>query len=153
MVGVDEKNNYLVRKIDGLVEKPGSSPLTREQWAAATVLTDFSFPWLDRQAPQTIFRALWDTQNFYFRFEVSDTDVVMAEGADAGEKVSGSDRVEIFFTRDDDLSLYYGLEMDPRAYVLSYEARFYRRFDQNWKCPDLKTWSELTKSGANKIGL
>ena len=79
------------------------SPLAREIWGQAEVLSDFSFPWTATEAPETVFRALWDDDLFYFRFEVEDQDVVLGEGADAMEKVMGSDRVEIFFTTGDDL--------------------------------------------------
>ena len=59
----------------------------------------FFFPWTEMEAPETVFRALWDDGLFCFRFEVVDHDVVLGEGADAMEKVIGSDRVEIFLPR------------------------------------------------------
>lgn len=127
--------------------------LCLQQWAGAEVLTDFIFPWSDLPAPATIFRALWDDENFYFRYVVEDADVVMAEGVDAKEKVMGSDRVEIFFTPSDDLDPYYALEMDPRGEVLSYEARFHRRLNWSWACPSLKLYPALTDSGYDVEGV
>ena len=56
-------------------------------WQAAYVLTDFSFPWTKRTPPATEFRALWNEQRLYFRFDVTDMDMVLGQGADGMEKV------------------------------------------------------------------
>jgi len=96
--------------IDGRGGDPG--------WQSAHVLTDFSFPWTKRTPPATEFRALWNGQHLYFRFDVTDTDVVLGEGADAMEKVIGSDRVEIFFSTGPKLNPYYAIEVDPRGEIL-----------------------------------
>ncbi|MCA9131969.1 MAG: hypothetical protein KDA45_02395 [Planctomycetales bacterium] len=113
-----------------------------EAWQRAEVLTDFSFPWSTQSPPATAFRALWNERQLYFRFDASDSDVVLAEGADAMAKVVGSDRVEIFFSSGPELNPYYGLELDPRGEVLSYEARYHRQMNWDWTCPGLvvKTW-------------
>lgn len=146
------KKGYSVRRL-GDHGASGGEPLAESVWDQAGGLSDFSFPWTDVEAPQTVFRALWDDDLFYFRFEVVDQDVVMAEGADAKEKVVGSDRVEIFFTTGDDLDPYYGLEMDPRGEVLLYETRYHRRFNWEWSCPGLKVWPKLTDDGYDLEGV
>lgn len=110
----------------------------RPDWSAATPLTDFCFPWEDRAAPLTEFRALWSETDLLFRFDCLDDDLVLGDGADAKEKVIGSDRVELFFAPSLDLDPYYGLEMDPRGEVLDYAARYHRRMDWDWRCETLR---------------
>ncbi len=135
----------------GFKRRDGES-LPLEAWLQAEVLSDFSFPWKQVKAPETLFRALWDDENFYFRYEVVDTDVVLGEGANSKEKVIGSDRVEIFFTTGDALNPYYGLEIDPRGEILPYEARYHRQFNWQWSCPGLKVWPKLTEAGYDLEG-
>ena len=150
MDNAEANKNYRVKRLGAQYEGKnggGEDALSHEVWGLAEVLGDFSFPWTKMEAPETLFRALWDDDLFYFRFEVVDEDVVLAEGADAKEQVVGSDRVEIFFTTGDDLDPYYGLEMDPRGEVLSYETRYHRQFNWEWECPGLKIWPKLTDVG------
>lgn len=106
-------------------------------WSVADCLTDFTFPWEDREVPLTEFRALWNDSHFLFRFDCVDDDLVLGDGADAKEKVIGSDRVEIFLAPSLDLNPYYGLEMDPRGEVLDYAARFHRQMEWDWRCDSL----------------
>ena len=53
-------------------------------------------------------------------------------------EVVDSDRVEIFFRRDEQLDPYYCLELDPLSRVLDYKAGYYRQFDFEWHWPGLK---------------
>ncbi len=131
--------------IDGRGGDPG--------WQLAHVLTDFSFPWTKRTPPATEFRALWNEQHLYFRFDVTDADVVLGEGANAMEKVIGSDRVEIFFSTGPDLNPYYGIEIDPRGEVLDYEATYHRNLNFEWSCDGLVTQSSLNDFGYVAEGL
>ncbi|MFK5920672.1 MAG: carbohydrate-binding family 9-like protein [Verrucomicrobiota bacterium] len=144
------KKTYTVKRLGGETGNSKNeidSPLPAASWAGAEVLADFAFPWTDAKAPETVFRALWDEQYFYFRYEVLDLDLVLGEGIDSMEKVMGSDRVEIFFTTSDDLKLYYGLEMDPRGEILAYETRYHRQFNWDWTCPGLQVWPSLQLTG------
>ncbi len=122
-------------------------------WQSAHPLTDFSFPWTKRTPPATEFRALWNDQRLYFRFDVTDTDVVLGEGASAMEKVIGSDRVEIFFSTGPKLSPYYAIEVDPRGAVLDYEARYHRQMNWDWSCDGLVVETSLRDSGYMVEGL
>ena len=116
-------------------------------WALAHILTDFSLPWSQRLPPATEFRAVWDAQQFYFRFDVTDADVVLGDGADAMQKVIGSDRVEIFFSTGLQLNPYYGVEIDPRGEVLDYEAKFHRQMNRHWTCAGLQAATSMTDKG------
>lgn len=118
-----------------------------EAWKGAECLTDFSFPWIERSAPATEFKALSDGERFYFRFVVEDHDLVHDESDDAVQRVIGSDRVEIFFACDAGIEQYYCAEMDPRGHVHDYAARFYRDFDREWKFPGLEVKSDLREDG------
>ncbi|NOX99044.1 MAG: endoxylanase [Verrucomicrobia bacterium] len=151
-----EKKAYCIRRFEGcmaLERGLEGGPLPSENWGQADKLSDFSFPWLAREEPSTIFRALWDDDLFYFRFEVTDPDVVLGAGENTMEKVIGSDRVEIFFTTGDKLNPYYGLEMDPRGEVLAYETRYPRQFNWEWTCPGLEVWPQLTEDGYDLEGV
>lgn len=119
----------------------------RMEWECAEVLRDFRFPWEDRAAPGTEFRALWDEIWFRFRFVCEDGDLVLGEGSDAREKVMGSDRAEIFFARDLALDPYFALEVDPRGEVLDYEARHYRRMNWEWTFPGLEVKAGIRAGG------
>lgn len=107
-------------------------------WSATDVLADFTFPWENRPAPKTEFRALWDETHLHFRFDCQDDDLVLPDGPTAKDRALGSDRVEIFFAPDLNLKPYFCLEMTPKADVLAYEARFYREINWDWRCEGLQ---------------
>ncbi|WP_395743640.1 carbohydrate-binding family 9-like protein [Prosthecobacter sp.] len=107
-------------------------------WSRATPVEGFAFPWEDRTAPLTEFRALWDDERFHFRFDCVDDDLVLPDGPTAKDRVLGSDRVEIFLAPDLSLKPYYCLELSPRGDVLAYEANFYREMNWDWQCEGLQ---------------
>lgn len=104
-------------------------------WDKANILSDFSFPWEDKVSPKTVFRALYDENYFYFRFDVEDDNVLTHVNEDHKMEVVDSDRVEIFFRRNEKLNPYYCLEMDARGRVLDYVTQYYRDFDYEWQWP------------------
>jgi hypothetical protein len=121
---------------------------------AGDLLTDFSFPWKEYQAPSTKFRARWtpEDQRLHFSFDVEDGDIVLGEGEDSKTQVIGSDRVELFFSCDESLSRYYALEMDPRGVVLDYAAKFHREMDWQWSIDDLELETEMREDGYSVAG-
>ena len=119
------------------------STASAPNWSAAEVLTDFTLPWEQREAPQTEFRALWDEQRLHFRFDCQDYDLLLPDAPTAKERVLGSDRVEIFFAPDLSLKPYFCLEMTPKADVLAYAANFYREMDWHWHCAGLELTAQI----------
>tara|TARA_R110001583_G_scaffold8896_2_gene41994 strand:- start:46032 stop:46676 length:645 start_codon:yes stop_codon:yes gene_type:complete len=104
-------------------------------WEQAGIISDFSFPWENRTAPKTIFRALYDDKYFYFRFDVEDENVLTFVKDNHKMEVVHSDRVEMFFRQDENLDPYYCLEMDALGRVLDYKTRYYRNFEYEWSWP------------------
>ena len=139
---------YLVHSTDGAFEIDGN--LDEPAWADASLETDFTFPWQEREAPATEFRALTDATHFYFAFRVEDTDIVIDIDIDDGddeEAVARGDRVELFFASDPELRDYICFEIDPNARVLDYRAAYYREFDRDWHVPELVVAAVLIETG------
>lgn len=105
-------------------------------WTKANKLYDFIYPWRDDVPSRTNFQAVHDGHKFYFRFEVEDNNILTYRDTDHKEEVVYSDRVEIFFKKDDRMSPYFCLEMDAAGRVLDYEAHYYRKMNFNWQWPE-----------------
>ena len=99
----------------------------------------FVFPWEKRQAPPTEFRAIWDGENFYFTFRVTDAEIVVEETLQQEEDAVFEDRVEIYLSRDEGMKEYFCFEIDSRGRVFDYRGRHYREFDAKWRLADLET--------------
>ena len=144
--------NYEVRyvadaeiNLDGIADEPA--------WEQAILETGFTFPWEDRPAPRTEFRALRDDWALYFAFRVDDDDIVLAEDYRSKADVVREDRVELFFALDEELDDYFCLEIDPLGRVLDYQAAYYRRFDRTWTFPGLDVAGRQTAEGYRVEGL
>jgi hypothetical protein len=126
-------------QIDGQITEPA--------WQHSHSLRHFRFPWSERPAPSTQFRAVADGTRLYFAFEAEDDDVVVATNFGGEHTVDREDRVEIFFARDAALEGYYCLEIDPLGRVHDYAARHYRRFDSDWTCQGLRAAGRIRPGG------
>jgi Carbohydrate family 9 binding domain-like len=104
-------------------------------WNKAHELSDFAYPWENERATSTSFKALHNKDWLYCLFKVCVNSVKVYVNTENKLDVLQSDRVEIFFRRDDRLSTYYCLELDPLARVLDYEAAYYRKFNMQWSYP------------------
>lgn len=130
--------------------KPGitiDGRLEEQAWEKARLLKDFCFPWREREAPLTEFRALCDQEHFYFVFRVEDNDVVVDEKTKGEEALIGEDRVELYFAPDLELKKYYSFEMDHQGRKLDYSASFHRQFDFSWDFPHLTLAGSRTPEG------
>ena len=97
---------------------------TRGGCGLSRLISDFTFPWSDQPAPKTTFRALTDDGRLHFAFDVEDADVIVADEWTGEATVDGEDRVELFFAKDESLTSYWCLEIDPAGRVHDYHARF-----------------------------
>lgn len=126
-------------QLDGAVDEPF--------WQEANVERDFVFPWREKDAPPTAFRAVCDEQTLYFAFEVVDDDVVVDEKTRGEMALVGEDRVEFYFAPDLELKKYYSVEMDFLGRKLDYTASFHRKFDFDWEFPGIQTAGKRTDTG------
>lgn len=138
---------YIVKKI-----KQGSINFINNKnsaWGKANELNDFSYPWQSDAAPATSFKALWDGQWLYCRYEVKDDSVLVLVKKNEKLEIGASDRVEIFFNINDSMQPYYCLEMDANGRVLDYTANYYRKMNYNWQWPkdQLKVKAQRTSTG------
>lgn len=131
----------------------GNGLLHASEWEKANVETRFSFPWENRPAPRTEFRALFDERALYFAFRVDDDDVVLVEDFRSKDDVVREDRAELFFALDEKLEKYFCLELDPLGRVLDYRAAHYRKFDRSWTFPGLKVAGRRTGGGYTVEGM
>lgn len=117
--------------------------VTEDMWERSEKIKDFSRPWSNLQLQKTTFRAVHNGQFLYLRYDVMDKDIHIYLNKEDKMDVIKSDRIEIFFKKDDTMKPYYCLEIDPLARVLDYKASHYRQFDYQWAWPkgqlDVKT--------------
>lgn len=116
------------------------------------VIDAFQYPWTNAPPPSTHLELQWREEALHFLFEVEDPDVVVASEWQGESTVDGEDRVELFFARDDALSQYYCVEVDPLGRVHDYSARHYRQFDSKWRCDGSLTRGERTPEGYRVTG-
>lgn len=127
-------------ELDGKADDP--------DWSRANVERQFRFPWKkDVVAPATEFRALCDDTYLYFAFQAEDADMFVLDMLRDKQDVMFEDRVEMFFSRDNQMSKYYGFEIDPRGRVYDYSSVYYRKHDTDWTCPGLETKASQTAQG------
>jgi hypothetical protein len=105
-------------------------------WEKANCLTDFTSPWNNDPLLRIEFRALWDLDYLYFNFQVFDSEVYIDRKDNSTDSICNSDRVELFFRKNEKLSPYYCLEMDVDARILDFEAYPNWNFDYNWRWPE-----------------
>jgi hypothetical protein len=127
-------SSYSVKKINSKV-KYNFSDNFEGVWKNAILLEDFSQPWLELTSQKTTFRALYDDKYLYLRYNVVDSNILLYNNNNNETDVIQSDRIEIFFRKDLELSEYYCLEIDPTGKVLDYSASYYRKFDFSWTWP------------------
>lgn len=119
---------YFIHKIEDSIE-------SENVWGKAILLQDFSLPWKPEKPQETSFRALYDENYIYLRYDVKDDGILIYSKTGNKGDVINSDRVEIFFRKNEKLDQYYCLEIDPNGKVLDYSAEYYRKFDLTWSWP------------------
>lgn len=119
------------------------------EWKNATELTDFIYPWEKETPPLTSFKALHSKDWLYLLYQVKDQNVQVLVKSNEKQEVIYSDRVEIFLRKNEKMSPYYGLELDPNGRVYDYEATLHRKFNDRWTWPvgQLKVSASRTADG------
>ena len=121
----------LIEKNQLVISGKGDHPL----WDTAMVLTDFCSPWSDEKHSEITFKALWDRENLFFSFTVSDAVVHLEKRDESFESIGNSDRVELFFRPNHTMNPYYCLEIDTAARIMDFIAYPEKEFDFNWNWP------------------
>lgn len=121
---------YKVAKANGKMEINGSG--CDKKWERAHVLSDFCSPWHSDLTPDVSFKALYDTENFYFCFQVEDSDIYTDISGNSFTEIGNSDRIELFFRKDHRLTPYYCLEIDASARIMNFRAYPDKEFDTDW---------------------
>ena len=137
--------SYYVKKIQ-------SNNKTSIPWDDANGLDDFTYPWDKEQAPKTFFRALWDEVSLHFRFDVEDKKICASPIKKNKQELNYADRVEMFFTTDEQLNPYYCLEMDSLGQVMDFKAAYPKQFDFSWQWPGLLLQAQLSEQGYQVSG-
>lgn len=126
-------DTYTVKKVSQPIELTGIG--SDANWENAIELTDFTYPWRTEDAPNTSFKALYDSENFYFLYRATDAEILTKERGLGERDAVESDRVEIFFKADDKMDPYYSLELDALGRILDTEGKYYRKIDLDWTWP------------------
>ncbi|MEN8227601.1 MAG: carbohydrate-binding family 9-like protein [Bacteroidota bacterium] len=121
--------------------------LDEEVWQKAQSETDFSFPWENTTPPGTEFRAVFSDNNLFFSFRVHDDEVVLKDTIGNEEELMEEDRVELYFSPDDQMRHYYCIEIDALGRVLDYETIYHRQFNFSWDWEGLSSAGLLTDEG------
>ncbi len=128
--------NYAVNAIQTdqlIINGLGDNPL----WQKAEILADFIYPWNEGSPPAMSFQGLHDQDYLYGLYKVIDPKkILIFQNTNHKKEVLASDRVEIFFRKNDKMDPYYGLEMDPLTRIYDYRARYQRKFRQEWSWPE-----------------
>lgn len=136
---------YQVNKVENkqlFVNGKGDDKL----WNKASLLSDFVSPWDKKDVKKIEFKSLWDSENLYFFFKVFDNEVHVDKNDNSLDSIGNSDRVELFFRKDESLNPYYCLEIDPTPRIMDFKAMHHRNFDFEWNWPknDINVKSEIS---------
>lgn len=117
-----------------------------KSWKDIETINDFRYPWRDESPPNTSFRAYHDDEFLYFNFIAEGPRPLIYVKNNNKLEVIHSERIELFFRKDDNLNPYYCFEIDPLGRVLDYEAKHYRKFNRAWTWPsDLQIRAHINK--------
>ena len=121
------------------------SILQETAWKEAIALKDFQYPWEADETSDMEFKALWDHNHLFFQFSVICESPLCYVDKNHKMEVVDSDRVEIFFRKDEKLNPYYCLEMDALGRVMDYKTNYYRKFSYDWSWPGMNQLKVFVK--------
>lgn len=109
-----------------------------DDWKTKTnYLKGLTDPWGTKAKDQTEFDYKLSDKYFYFYFKTTDSTLTIPP-FETERSVVYADRVELFFSKTEDLKQYYCFEVTPEEGILDYSAKHYREFDQDWDFKTLK---------------
>jgi|LGVF01.1.fsa_nt_gb hypothetical protein len=104
-------------------------------WEKANSLLYFDNYWGSKPKQKTEFKALWSDTHLFLKYCVYDSSVYIDHNKDLIKGVNNSDRVEVFFRKNESLNPYYCLEIDPSPRVMVFKALPNKVFDFKWNWP------------------
>ena len=117
-----------------------------EEWRQAVTIEGLLSPWGTDNLDNTNFKVFISDNYFNFCFYVEDTTLVTIPFKQE-LSVAAEDRVELFFSKDPNLSKYYCIEIDPKGNILDYSAEYYRHFKEDWGFKSKKVVANTTDVG------
>jgi len=143
------KKEYIVKSIRGRGKGlPGANDFIKNSEA----LTSFSYPWEQKEVYGLEFRAFCDDENLYFRYCVETMGYILLNGVTTKRDILKEDRVEIFFTNDPAIKIYFTLEIDALGRAFCAKGVYYRKTDYSWEMDGLLTRGDLLPKGYSVTG-
>lgn len=126
--------------VDGLLTEACYS-----EHPAVTQFTQAGKP--NESVPQTEAWLFWNEGGLSFAFRVVDSNLAAQISGDDEHDVDHQDRVEVFLWSGNSNDPYHCIEVAAKGAVHDYQARFYRKFDDDWQAPGCKTSVTGNESG------
>jgi len=112
--------------------------ITAPVWERVPQQKVFSAPWSEDKTDETVFQCYLSPHYFYFKFQVPDETITLAEPFRKKLDVCDEDRAEIFLSATPGMETYYCMEIDPEGRALDYVSGYYRQFDYEWSFSTLQ---------------
>ncbi len=73
--------------------------------------------------------------NLHLRFDAVDSEIIYDETFEYERDMEIGDRIEAYFSKDRELTGYYGFEVDPVGNVMAYKCKYFKQFEYEWDAP------------------
>ena len=98
-------------------------------------IEQMTHPWGDVfQETETTVALIGD--NLHLRFDAVDTEIIYDETFEYERDMEIGDRIEAYFSKDRELTGYYGFEVDPVGNVMAYKCKYFKQFEYEWDAPE-----------------
>ena len=97
-------------------------------------IESMTHPWGDIfQETETTVALIGD--NLHLRFDAVDGEIIYDETFEYERDMEIGDRIEAYFSKDRELTGYYGFEVDPVGNVMAYKCKYFKQFEYEWDAP------------------
>lgn len=127
---------YTISYLEGIIDIDGRDE--EQVWSQCDQYDDFISPWDPQAVEETQFQSFYNDEYLYFHFKVRDRTQICHLDYKNDTAVEYSDRVELFFAMNSDMSAYCGLEFDACGRKQQFFSEGYRQFKEAWEFPSLK---------------